>query len=136
MRALAKELQVDEATIRRVVHEDLRYKSYMMWRGHFMSERIMINHMTKAKRLLNKLKHPEEPGTRKTFLWTRILEDKPRMGRPRVTDIETLRYLVMDNPQQSTCEISARLGPFKITINLTLPNLHFVSNAQDKIPTT
>ncbi|UYV60549.1 K02A2.6-like [Cordylochernes scorpioides] len=27
------------------------------------------------------------------------LEDKPRMGRPHVTDIETLRILVMDNPQ-------------------------------------
>ena len=30
MRALVRELQVDDATIRRVVLEDLRYKSYVM----------------------------------------------------------------------------------------------------------
>ena len=39
MRALARELQVDDATIRRVVHEDLSYKSYVMRRGQFLSER-------------------------------------------------------------------------------------------------
>ena len=65
MRALARELQVDDATIRRVVHEDLRYKSYVMRRGQFLSERTRENRLTRAKRLLNKLKHPEEPG----MLW-------------------------------------------------------------------
>lgn len=62
MRALANELEVDESTIRRVVHEDLRYKSYVMRRGQFMSDRTKVNRLTRAKRLLNKLKHPEEPG--------------------------------------------------------------------------
>lgn len=65
IRALGRELQVDEATIRRVVHEDLRYKSYVMRRGQFMSEKTRENRVTRAKRLLNKLKHPEEPG----MLW-------------------------------------------------------------------
>ncbi|UYV74222.1 hypothetical protein LAZ67_11002517 [Cordylochernes scorpioides] len=54
------------------------------------------------------------------------LEDKPRMGRPLVTDIETLRFMVMNNPQQSTREMSARLGPSKYTINRTLYKLNFV----------
>lgn len=62
MRSLGRELQVDEATIRRVVHEDLRYTSYAMRRGQFMSEITKVNRLTRAKRLLNKLKHPEEPG--------------------------------------------------------------------------
>ncbi|UYV70338.1 TRAF4 [Cordylochernes scorpioides] len=60
MRALARELQVNEATIQRVVHEDLHYKSYIMRRRQFMSERIKVNCMTRAKRFLNKLNHPRE----------------------------------------------------------------------------
>ncbi|UYV79133.1 hypothetical protein LAZ67_17001207, partial [Cordylochernes scorpioides] len=47
MRALARELQVDEVIIRRVVHENLCYKSYVMRRGQFMSERTKdqkVNH--------------------------------------------------------------------------------------------
>lgn len=65
MRALAKDFQVDEATIRRVVHEDLRYKSYVIRRGQFMSQKTRENRVIRARRLLNKLKHPEEPG----ILW-------------------------------------------------------------------
>ncbi|UYV64209.1 hypothetical protein LAZ67_2007040 [Cordylochernes scorpioides] len=59
---LVMNYKVDEATFRRVVHENLRYKSYVMWRGQFMSERTKVNRLTRAKCLLNKLKHPEEPG--------------------------------------------------------------------------
>ncbi|UYV76140.1 hypothetical protein LAZ67_13002790 [Cordylochernes scorpioides] len=62
------------------------------------------------------------------------LEDKPRMGRPHVMGIETLRYLVMDNPQKSTCEMSARLGPSQDTINRTLHKLHFVSKRSKQDP--
>ena len=62
MRALANELEVDESTIRRVVHEDLRYKSYVIRRGQFMSDRTKVNRLTRLKRFLNKLKHPEDPG--------------------------------------------------------------------------
>ncbi|UYV69137.1 hypothetical protein LAZ67_6002567 [Cordylochernes scorpioides] len=66
-----------------------------------------------------------------SFKWSKrfrevdiCLEDKPRMGRPHVTDIEALRFLMIDNPQQSTCEMSARLGPSKDMINKTLHKLH------------
>ena len=62
MRALTNELEVDKSTIRHVAQEDLHYKSYVMQRGQFMSDRSKVNCLTRAKRLLNKLKHPEKPG--------------------------------------------------------------------------
>lgn len=65
MRAIANQLLVSESTIRRVVHEDIRYKSYVMRRGQFMSDKNRENRVIRSKRLLNKLKHPEEPN----MLW-------------------------------------------------------------------
>ncbi|UYV76539.1 hypothetical protein LAZ67_14001051 [Cordylochernes scorpioides] len=62
------------------------------------------------------------------------LEDKPRMERPHGTDIETLRLLVMDNLQQSTREMSSRLGPSKDMINRTLHKLYFVNKCPKKYP--
>ncbi|UYV81710.1 hypothetical protein LAZ67_20002072 [Cordylochernes scorpioides] len=49
MRALVRELQVDEATIQHVVHEDLRYISYVMRREQFMSERTKVNRFDHSK---------------------------------------------------------------------------------------
>ena len=60
MRHLAKDLQVSEGTIRNVVHQDLGYKSYVLRRGQFMSTKTQENRLMRAKRLLHKLKHPEE----------------------------------------------------------------------------
>ena len=37
IRAISRDLQVSECTIRRIVHEDIRYKSYVIRRGQFMS---------------------------------------------------------------------------------------------------
>lgn len=37
--SLAKEFHVLEGTKIFIVHEDIRYKSYVMWKGHFMSEK-------------------------------------------------------------------------------------------------
>jgi len=37
IRAILKDLQVSECTIRRIIHEDIRYKSYAMRKGQFMS---------------------------------------------------------------------------------------------------
>jgi hypothetical protein len=60
MRNLAKDLQVSEGTIRNVLHQDLGYKSCVLKRIQFMSIETQENRSTPAKRLLNKLKHPEE----------------------------------------------------------------------------
>ena len=52
----------NQATIRRRVHEDIRYKSYLMKRGQFISEKSKENHLNISKRLLNKHKDPAEAG--------------------------------------------------------------------------
>jgi len=59
IRAISKDLQVSECTIRRIIHEDIRYKSYAMRRGQFMSAQTREQRFIRAQRLLNKLKHPE-----------------------------------------------------------------------------
>ena len=35
IRAVSRELQVSECTVLRIVHEDIRYKSFVMRRGQF-----------------------------------------------------------------------------------------------------
>ena len=50
---LQKKLYVSEKTIRRNVHEDIRYKSYMMKRGQFIAEKSKENYLNRSKRLLN-----------------------------------------------------------------------------------
>ena len=55
-----KKFHVSEKTTRRSVHEDIRYKSYVMKRGQFISEKLKENSLNRSKRLLNKLKNPPE----------------------------------------------------------------------------
>ena len=43
--AISRDLQVCECTIRRIVHEDIRYKSYVICRGQFMSAQTLPLHM-------------------------------------------------------------------------------------------
>jgi hypothetical protein len=62
MRELAKEMQCDEKTIRNCIQEDIRYKSYKMRRGHFMSEANKQKRCKKAKLILNRLKRPANPN--------------------------------------------------------------------------
>ncbi len=58
MRALAAEMNVHERTIRRTMKEELRYKSYAMRKGQFMSEATKRRRFEKAKKMLSRLKHP------------------------------------------------------------------------------
>ena len=60
MRSIVKMLHVSEKRVRRNVHEDIRYKSYVMKRGNFISEKSKENRLNRSKRLLNKLKNPTE----------------------------------------------------------------------------
>jgi len=39
IRAISRDLQISECTIRRIVHEDIRYKSHVMRKGQFISAR-------------------------------------------------------------------------------------------------
>lgn len=56
MKAIANDLKVSECIIRRVVNEDIWYKSRVMWKGQFMLEETRENHLICEKHLLNKLK--------------------------------------------------------------------------------
>jgi len=58
IRTISKDLQVSECTIR-IIHEDIRYKSYAMRKGQFMSAQTREQRFIRVQRLLNKLKHPE-----------------------------------------------------------------------------
>ena len=53
-----KMLHVSEKTIRRSVHDDIRYKSYVIKRGQFIFEKSKENRLNRSRRLLNKLKTP------------------------------------------------------------------------------
>lgn len=63
-RAIAKQLEATESILRLLGHENFRYRSYVMRRGHFMSQKTEENRHP-INRLLNKLKHPQEPD----MLW-------------------------------------------------------------------
>ena len=62
MRSIAKGLKVSEWTIRTVVHQDIRYKSYVMRKCQFVSAKTQENRHMRSKRLLNKVKNPHEQG--------------------------------------------------------------------------
>ena len=68
MRALAQEMGVAVSTMKLALNEDLRYHSYKRRKGQLLTEKARENRLTKAKKLLNKVKHPVESGT-VWFFW-------------------------------------------------------------------
>lgn len=56
IKAIANDLKVSECISRRVVNEDIWYKSHVMWKGQFMLEETRENRLICEKSLLNKLK--------------------------------------------------------------------------------
>ncbi len=62
MRSLAKELNISEFVVRKKMAQDIRYKSYALRRGQFMSQAMKERRLEKAKLLLNKLKNPTGNG--------------------------------------------------------------------------
>ena len=65
MRSLANIFQVLERTIRNVVYENIKYKSYLLKKRQFLSEKMKENRLIRSKKLLNKIKHPVE----KDLIW-------------------------------------------------------------------
>ena len=61
MRRMAEELEVSEWLVRKIVKEDIRYKSYSLRKGQFMSAATKQNRYKKASALLNRIKHPPVP---------------------------------------------------------------------------
>ncbi len=58
MRSLARELNISEFVVRKKMAQNIRYKSYALRRGQFMSQATKERRLEKAKLLLNKLKNP------------------------------------------------------------------------------
>ena len=90
MRSIAKDLNVSEATIRRTCHEDLRYKSYVMKRGQFISETTKENRLVRSKRLVSKLKHPAEQD----ILW--FFSDEKNFDQDQKVNRRNDRWLCAD----------------------------------------
>ncbi len=63
IRALSRELNVSPSTMKHALNEDLRYYSYKRRKGQLLTEKTRQNRLTKAKKLLNKVKHPAEAQT-------------------------------------------------------------------------
>ncbi len=62
MRSLARKLNISEFIVRKKMAQDIRYKSYALKRGQFMSQATKERRLEKAKLLLNKLKNPAANG--------------------------------------------------------------------------
>jgi hypothetical protein len=58
MRSLARELEISEFVVRKKMMQDIRYKSYALRRGQFLSQATKNRRLEKAKLMLNKLKNP------------------------------------------------------------------------------
>jgi transposase len=61
MRQLAADFEVSEWLIRKIVKEDIRYRSYSLRRGQFMTAATKKTLYEKAAALLSRLKHPPAP---------------------------------------------------------------------------
>ena len=61
MRNIAEDLGISKTLVSKIVKEDLRYKSYSLRRGQFMTEKTKETRLMKAKALLNRLKKPPAP---------------------------------------------------------------------------
>ena len=60
IQALSCELNVSASTMKLAFNEDLYY-SYKYYRGQLLPEKACEKHLTNAKKLLSKVKHPVEP---------------------------------------------------------------------------
>jgi len=56
----AREMNMSDATIRKIVAEDIRYRSYVLRRGQFMTQQTKERRFEKAKKLLAKLNNTTE----------------------------------------------------------------------------
>ena len=68
MRSIARELKMSNSTVRTIVNENIRYKSYVIRRGQFLSRQLKERRLEKAKKLLSKLKNPERKKYLNYFL--------------------------------------------------------------------
>ena len=87
IRALAREMGVGDATMKLDLNEDLRYHSYKRRKGQILTANAKENRLTKAKKLLNKLTHPVEPG----MIW--FFSDEKNFCQDQLHNTQNNRWL-------------------------------------------
>jgi len=60
MRYIVKEMNMSDETIRKIVAEDIRYRSYIVRRGQFITQQTKERLFEKVKNLLAKLKNSKD----------------------------------------------------------------------------
>ena len=121
MTRLATDMGVDEKTIRNYLKQHIRYKSYKMRRGQFMSGKTMVTRFEKAKKLLNKMKNL---GRKKTSLI--FFSDEKNFTQDQKVNRQNDRWLCHD-PKQVPVVMSTK---FPSTVMV----LGVVSNEGDVMP--
>jgi hypothetical protein len=119
MRSIVIEMGVSERTVRRIM-QDIRYKSYAMRRGQFMSEATKIRWVEKAKKLLAKIKHPTIPNQLVLF------SDEKNFNQDQKVNKRNNRWLYSD-PTEVPIVMSTK---FPATVMV----LWVVSNERDVMP--
>jgi hypothetical protein len=93
MRSIATEFGVAESTVRQIVQEDLRYKSYAMRKGQFMSEVTETRRAEKARKLLARLIHPSVTNQLIFF------SDEKNFTQDQKVNRKNNRWLCSDPPE-------------------------------------
>ena len=62
MRSIARELNVSDSTVRKVVKKKLKRKSFALKKGQFMNAATKERRLEKAKKLFGRIKRPAERG--------------------------------------------------------------------------
>ncbi len=88
MRSIARELQVSEGTVRKCLHEYIRYKSYKMRKGQLLSAKMQEDRFKKSK-MLNKLKFPLEND----MLW--FFSDEKNFCQDQTHNSQNNRWLAV-----------------------------------------
>lgn len=89
MRSIARDTGVSEFLIRQTVHEDIRYFSYKMRKGQFLSQAMKDKRKARAAKLLNKLKHPLLPN----MLW--VFSDEKNFCQDQMVNTQNNRWLAV-----------------------------------------
>lgn len=87
MSKVAEKLQKPLTTIHRIVHEDLRYKSYSCRRGQLLTAPMRERRLLRSTRLLNKLKHPMHQN----MLW--FFSDEKKFVQTQKHNVHNDRWL-------------------------------------------
>lgn len=89
MEVLSQKIHVTAAIMRLILNEDLQNYSYKRRKCQLLTEKARTNRLTKAKKLLNKVNHPVEPGT----LWV-FSDQKEKKCQNQLLNLQSIRWLV------------------------------------------